>query len=356
MNSIQVVSKWEEYIHFAKSLLLDKHGLGAVAGTKKLIRQIEDIDPDIIHLHCIHGYFLNYKLLFEYLNTKNIPIVWTFHDCWAFTGHCACFYDCNKWKAKEGCRKCLYIRNYPQSIVDRSERNYKLKYNLFLGNDNLHVVTVSEWLTSIVKESFLRKKPITTIPNGVNTEIFCFHSNKVKQKLKIGNRKMLLGVATAWGERKGLMDYYKLAKVLPYEYQIVLVGLTKKQKKSLPNNIIGITRTDSIDELVEYYSAADIVMNLSYSETFGLTTVEGFACGTPSIVYDITASPELITEGTGLVVPAGNINAVCEAVKTLSAKGKSAYYEACRNHAVIKYDKNKQYLEYLNLYNKLLNK
>lgn len=356
MKSVQVGSIWEEYMHFAKSFLFDEHGLGTIVGTKKLICKIENVKPDIIHLHCIHGYFLNYRLLFEYLNAKNIPVVWTFHDCWAFTGHCAYLGDCNKWETEEGCRNCSLTKTYPQSIIDKSRRNYNLKRDLFVANNNLHIVAVSEWLTSLIKKSFFKEKDIKTIVNGVNTDVFRFRPNRIKQRLKIEDKKMLLGVASTWEERKGLIDYYKLADILPNKYQIVLVGLTPKQKDSLPNNIIGITRTDNCDELVEYYSAADIVMNLSCAETFGLTTVEGFACGTPSIVYDVTASPELISEETGLVVPVGDVNAVCEAVEMLSAKDKSMYYEVCRNRAVMKYDKNKRYIEYLNLYNKLLNK
>ena len=225
MHSIQSVSKQGEYAHFVESLLFDNHGLASRRATEKMVEQIRQIKPDVIQLHCIHGYYLNYKILFEYLNTTSIPVVWTFHDCWAFTGHCAHFVTagCKKWK-EEGCHDCLLKDEYPRSLVDRTDRNFKLKKSLFKANKNLHIVAVSEWLASFTRESFLGDKDVRVINNGVDITRFRPYGSKGKGIFKI------IGVATSWGKAKGLNDFYKIRKGLPFkDYQILLIGLTDKQ-------------------------------------------------------------------------------------------------------------------------------
>ena len=347
----------EIYLHGLESFLLDRHGLGSRQATHTLIRKLRSLKPDIIQLHNLHGYYLNYPILFHFLAEMNIPVVWTLHDCWSFTGHCAYFDFAGRRKWQTGCSSCPQIRTYPSSLfVDNCTFNWQLKQRCFNSIKNLTVVVVSEWLRSVVEKSFLNKYPCKVIYNGINTEVFKPHKEvwKIRQRLGIGEAFMLLGVASSWSSRKGFHDYLKLAEILPPNHRIVLVGLTPSMAKKLPKNVIGLPRTNSADELAELYSTADVVLNLSVEETFGLTTVEGFACGTPGIVYDCTASPELIDEKTGMVCHAGDLSAILAALKTLEKNGKQSYTLACRNRAVKLFNKNIQYEKYIDLYRELL--
>lgn len=349
---IRVGGKLNPYIHFAKQYLLDSEGLNSNYATKQLIKKIQTMNPDIIHLHNIHDHWLNYRILFEYLNNTNIKIVWTFHDCWAFTGGCAHFTSlkCNKWQ--EECKNCPM-----KKCVDNSQNNFKLKRDIFTSNPNLTIVPVSKWLEKNIKNSFFNKNRIIHISNGV--DIDAFHPIDIKKKViksyKIDDKFLLVGLATAWSVQKGLNDYIELAEHLNEDYVVMLVGLKKNQVPILPKNVIAIERISDIKELVELYSTADIVLNLSYQETFGLTTIEGFACGTPGIVYNKTASPELIEGDIGYVVEAGNIEQLLSAIEVIKNKGKEYYSNNCRQRAVEFYDKNKCFEKYINLYNELLN-
>lgn len=355
---IRIGSNIDLLFHGLQTRLFDRHGLASVNATRKLIRQIEHIKPDLIHIHNIHGYYLNYKVLFDFLHVAAIPIVWTLHDCWPITGHCAHFdfIGCDKWKTL--CFRCPQKSMYPASFLfDRSKTNFILKRELFTSVKNLTVVTVSRWLADIVKQSYLGKYPVKTIYNGINIETFKPNYDSIfKEKYKLNEKSILLGVSSVWNKRKGLMDYIKLSKVLIGNYKIILVGLDQNQLKKIPSNIIGIKKTENIQELTKLYSLADIVLNLSYEETFGLTTVEAFACGTPCIAYNCTASPELITTETGIVVEKGDINGLIKAVETIRSKGKNSYANACRQRAEKLYNKDKQYMEYFNLYETIITK
>ena len=358
MHSIQTVTLWGEKKHALKSMLYDAHGLGSSSETRKIISEIERIQPDIIHLHNIHGYYINYKILFEYLQTIETPLVWTLHDCWTMTGHCTHFdaVGCDKWMTC--CFDCPQLSAYPKSLfLDRSRFNYSLKKQLFTSVENMTIVPVSDWLSNIVRRSYLGKYPIHTIKNGVDISLFKpVPYQHLSRKLHCEGKKILLGVATSWNNKKGLWDYYELANRLSSEIKIILVGLDEKQLEELPNNIIGVKRTESIHELIEYYSMADIVLNLSYEETFGLTTIEGFACGTPCLVYNKTASPELVTRDTGCIVEAGNIDCLQKTINEMLLKGKETYTAKCRQHAIAHYNIEDRYSEYINLYQSLLSK
>ena len=226
--------------HGLQTRLFDRHGLGSCNATKKLIEQIKEIKPDIIHLHNLHGYYLNINVLFKYLNVSNIPIVWTFHDCWAMTGHCSYFdfAGCDKWKTE--CYNCPQKKEYPSSFgLDQSKRNYNLKRELFTSVNNLTIVPVSKWLEGIVRQSFLAKFPIQVINNGINIDIFhALQDFSIRDKYKLKDKFIILGVANVWEHRKGLKDFIELSINLDLNYQIILVGLTESQKKKLPSNII----------------------------------------------------------------------------------------------------------------------
>jgi putative colanic acid biosynthesis glycosyltransferase len=353
---IKIGNSWDNKMHGLQTRLFDMHGLASKNATNDLVIQIKKIKPDIIHLHNIHGYYLNYEILFSFLNVVNIPVVWTLHDCWPITGHCTYFtyVGCNKWETE--CFSCPQKTNYPASfLIDRSKKNFNRKKELFNSLMDVTIVPVSNWLSDILKKSFLHKYPVRVINNGINTEVFKpTESSEFRVKYSIENKFILLGVAIDWEPRKGLQDFIELSKQLESNYQIVLVGLTNKQIKQLPENILGIERTEDIEALVHIYSVADIVLNLSYEETFGMTTVEGLACGTPGIVYNATASPELIDNSTGLIVEPGDINELIEAIKVIEQNGKQYYTEACVKRAQRLYKKEDRFKEYIELYEELI--
>lgn len=355
LKSIQVTSKFGELLHYVESSLFDAQGLGSRCATKRFLKKLDDIKPDVVHIHNIHGCFINYPLLFTYLKEHNIPVVWTLHDCWAMTGHCTHFMRTNCLKWHTGCNHCPQKRTFPTTyLLDRSERNYSLKKELFTSMPVMHITTVSNWLKGIAEASYLKKYPITVVPNGIKTDMFAPTPSKVKEKYGIQGKKLLLAVAIGLDERKGLFDYIKLAERLSEQYKIMLVGLTEEEIKRVPNNIIAVKRTNGAKELAGYYSASDVLLSLSYEETFGLTVVEAMACGTPAIVYDNTAQPELITPETGKVVPTGDIDVVLSAIKEVTSKPKDSYSEACREHA-LKFEEKGNYQKYLDLYSIILN-
>lgn len=354
LNTVQVVTKTGEKLHAIKSLLFDSHGLGSKKATKKFVERIKEIKPDIIHLHNIHGYYLNYKVLFEYLNTIDTPIVWTLHDCWTMTGHCAHFdaAGCEKWKS--GCFDCLLKGEYPKSILlDRSARNYALKRKLFSSLKNATIVPVSNWLGGIVKESYLGNYTINVINNGVDINIFRPQEGiELRKKLDIGNRTVLLGVATAWHNEKGLMEFVRLSE--NPKYQVVMVGVPQNIRKNLPKEIIAIERTNNQQELSEYYSMADALVNPTYNDSFPTVNLEAMACGTPVATFRTGGSPESVTPQTGFVVEKGNFNELTKAIETVCGKGKEFYSTACRERAVSLYNKDDRFNEYIELYNSLL--
>lgn len=349
-KTIIVGTKFGIYFHVLITRLFDLHGFGSYFATKKLVRQISKINPDIIHLHNIHGYYLNIKVLFNYLKTLDTPIVWTLHDCWSFTGHCSHFVavKCDKWKT--GCLKCPQKNQYPKSFFDNSKKNYADKKELFCGIKNLTIVTPSSWLADEVKDSFLNKYKVEVVNNGINLKIF----RPLKIKNPFGNKKIILGVASTWTKRKGLFDFYKLAEILPEDYKIILVGLSKKQIKVLPEKIKGITRTESADDLASLYSAAFVFFNPTYEDTFPTTNLEALACGTPVITYRTGGSPEKIDEGkNGFVVETGNIRLAYECIKKIERIGKEKYTDYILKNQRSDFDSKKTMEKYMRLYENL---
>lgn len=359
LKTIQINGSFEEKIHGGwYSLLCDKHGLGSIGATKRFVRQIEAIAPDIIHLHNIHGYYLNYEVLFEYLYRRNIPVVWTLHDCWSFTGHCShfAFAECDKYKSQ--CDHCPQIGSYPRALFrDNSRNNFRLKKALFASlGSKLTLVPVSQWLASVVRESFFSDTVIQVIYNGIDTGVFYPRdAEDIRRKYCIEDKKMILGVASPWGPRKGYDDFVELRSYLPDNYVIVLIGLSQAQIGKLPHGMIGITRLQNQHLLADFYSTTDIVMSLSREETFGMTIAEGFACGTPAVVYNCTATPELVTPATGLIVEPGDIRQLVNAVEKITSDGKESYKNACLKRAFDHFDKRDRFREYMNLYNRLIN-
>ena len=321
---IRIGTKFDYCEHGVETRLFDNHGLASRRATRTFLREVDELKPDIVHLHNIHGFYMNYKLLFEYLREKSIPIVWTFHDCWPFTGHCAYFTfpKCDKWKT--GCGRCPRKTDYPSSVfLDRSERNYQDKKSLFASLPNLMIVPVSQWLDELVGQSFLKDYRRVVIRNGIDTETFApsDDNREVREKLRIAeDETMLLGVSRNWGQRKGLQDFLELAGRLSPKQKIVLFGLSKKQIESLPPNVIGFEHADSARELAKVYSAADLFLNLTYEDNYPTTNLEAISCGTPCLTYRTGGSPEAVCPETGYVVEPGDLASVLEIVNRLPEK------------------------------------
>ena len=345
---IRIGGNMNTYWHGLETRIFDNHGLSSRLATKKLIKKIITISPDIIHLHNIHGYYLNYKILFEFLKGYNRPIVWTLHDCWPMTGHCCYFTmaNCNKWRTQ--CFCCPLKNDYPQSFLfDRSRRNYIDKKNAFTGLKKIHIVSVSSWLNDIVKDSFLNYARLHVIHNGTDVSVFTpCKKNNGKKTFNI------LGVSNVWSERKGLYDFYKLRECLSEDYKILLVGLSQKQLNELPQGILGITRTESQAELAKLYGLSDVFVNTTYADNFPTVNIEALASGTPVITYKTGGSPEAIDNKTGVVVEPGNITQLADTIIKMRQTPLSS--DDCRKRAVDLYDKDIAFREYLNLYNRIL--
>ena len=313
-NDYHIGNEIIRYIHAGLTRLFDASGFGSHYATKKFLEWVDAFDPDVIHLHNIHGYYINISLLFRYLHKCGKKIIWTLHDCWAFTGHSA-YCDaigCEKWQS--GCYKCPQKSEYPASYIDCSKRNWTTKKELFCEVPNLTIVTPSDWLANNVKRSFLSRYPVKVIHNGIDLTQFHPKKDDIQKRLNIQNTYILLGVASPWNEMKGLLDYLKLATILGDEYKIVLVGLENRQKKRLPSNVLGISGTNSTEELSSIYSAANVLLNLSYCENYPTVNIEAAACGTPVITYNTGGSPESARMFGGIVVEKGNLDAVAKAI------------------------------------------
>lgn len=299
-------------LHGVYTRITDKTGFASTKATKQFIRWIDGIKPDIIHLHCIHGYYLNIELLFNYIKEHHIKVIWTQHDCWAFTGHCAYFdaVGCEKWKTE--CHNCPQSDTYPASIImDNSKWNWYKKKELFSGI-NMTIVTPCNWLSLLVHQSFLGSYPTRVIYNGVDTSIFKPRKTNFLKNNKLEKYKIILGVASEWTERKGLKDFILLDNMINKdEYRIVVVGVTDKQKADLPKDLVALNRTNDIKELVDIYSSSYVLFNPTYEDNFPTVNLEAISCGTPVITYKTGGSVEPI-EKNGFVVDKGDLKKTYE--------------------------------------------
>lgn len=317
-STLKMGLKLNPAVHGAYARMFDTSGFGSKVATLRLLQWVKEFDPDVIHLHNLHGYYINIKLLFQYLKTCNKRIIWTLHDCWAFTGHC-CYFEyvrCDKWKT--GCKNCGQKKEYPRNLGrDRSSSNYIRKKTLFCDVPNMTLVTPSHWLAGLVKESYLSDYPLTIIPNWTDTDIFHPVSGDFKAKYNLQNKKIVLGVASVWDHRKGLDYFLRLNRILDDRFQIVLVGLSKMQKEKLPPDILGITRTADRNELAEIYSAADIFVNPTLEDNYPATNLEAISCGTPVISFDSGGSGES-ARLYGQVIEKGNMQQLVQAIENIT--------------------------------------
>ena len=350
-NLIKVGSMIDVYEHYIEGLILDNEGLASRRATKSLIREIERISPDIVHLHNIHDHFMNYRILLSYLAEKNIPVVWTQHDQWITTGHC--MYNlcgCEKWKSE--CNDCPLSKFYS---LDRSARNFRLKKKLCADIPSLTIVPVSEWLAKNIKQSHLKNRPIQVIHNGIDIHTFSPQISNVYERYGIEkNKKIIIGVAAVWSESKGLLDFYKLAQMLPSEeYTIMIVGKLPSDwnKTSDGCQMVFVDRTQNPQELAELYSASSVFVNPTYADMFPTVNLEAIACGVPVVTYRTGGSPEAVDDRTGAVVDQGDIDGLVFQIQKFAS---SDYKDVCRRKAELEFDKNLCFQQYLDLYEILL--
>lgn len=348
---IKIGSQLDVYEHYAESRFLDNEGLASRKATKEFLKRIDEIRPDVVHLHNIHDHYLNYKLLFIYLAERNIPVVWTQHDQWATTGHC--MYNicgCERWKTE--CYDCPMSEWFS---LDYSRRNYFLKKSLLANIPSLTIVSVSQWLEDNIRQSYLRNRPIQVIHNGIDINTFSPQPTNAYERYGIAKgKKMVLGVAAMWDARKGLNDFYLLAQRLPDdEYTIVIVGQLMEKVKDITNacQMVFVSRTQNALELAQLYSSASVFVNPTYQDNYPTTNLEAMACGTPVITYRTGGSPEAVDDATGIIVEQGDVDGLEEAIVRLSSWDCQ---DACRQKALRDFDNTKCFNPYIALYNKLI--
>lgn len=354
INGYKIGSKPDFYFHVLRNFIKGENGFGSSRQTIRFIDWLEKVQPDIIHLHNIHGFYLNIEILFEYLKKINVPVIWTLHDCWPFTGHCAHFsyIKCNKWV--NGCYSCPQHRQaYPYAIFkDNSIASYQRKKNTFTGISNMTIVTPSRWLKALVKNSFLKEYNTVVIPNGIDLTSFIPPSIRNTSS----SPHIVLGVANVWTYRKWIQYFEKLAHLLDDNYIIQLVGLNKKQVKyfraKYPAKVIPLQRTECIEDLISLYQNAHVFVNPTLEDTFPTTNLEALACGTPVITFKTGGSPESITEKCGIVVEQGDISGLLQAILSIE-NHPLITPENCRQQALLYSDKD-NFLNYIRLYQKVL--
>ena len=359
-GNIQIGGMLDHKLHALLSRLTGLQGYFSWFETKKMIKRLKTINPDVIHIHNLHSNYINLRLLFNYVSKNNIGLVLTLHDCWYFTGKCVhpIFANCNRFQ--HTCKDCPQLKSdriNPTLFFDTSTKCQADKYHWFheVSYDKLYVVDVSKWITQEAAISkIFSDRHCVTIYNWVDRKQFFYErDSKVESLYGISsNQKTVLIVASQMSDRKGYRELLYLADILPEEYQIVYVG--DAGSLFMPSRIKHIHRTENIKELRNIYSAANVCVNLSYGETFGMVTVEAMSCGTPVIVYNNTASPELVGPGCGLVInQQENFYPIIDAIKDICSNNKSFYVEKCMDFAHDRFDKDKSLEAYYQLYKRL---
>lgn len=320
--------------------------------TYRFLKYLDTLHPDLIHLHNLHGSFIHVGMLFNYLKKKGVPIVWTLHDCWAVTGQCPHFTiaKCEKWK--EECYQCNQYKKYPKTYFDNTRNMHKSKKTWFLGLDKAVIVTPSKWLAKIVEQSFLKSYDVRVINNGIDLRKFKYVKSDFLDRYQLRGKEIILGVADVWSERKGLNDFHELSKVLQQNQHIILVGLNQEQIKSIASdNILALPHTSTVEELVTIYSAATILFNPTYEETFPTVNIEAQACGLPIITYNTGGSTEMLQNNTGEVIAHKEYTAVLRFLQRVS-ESREQYREACIENAK-NYSMEDKFEEYLDLYDEM---
>ena len=343
-------------VHKLLSMYFGLDEWGNYFATKKVVKELRKFKPDILHLHNIHNFTINYRILFDYIKKDNVKVVWTLHDCWSFTG--GCFYfdknNCDKWKT--GCEKCKFLKSAGMvTNIDATHKLYKIKKKSFTGVKNMTIVTPSNWLTNLAKQSFLKEYNIVTINNGINLDNFYPQDNHKFDDIVDRSKKILLGVAMPFDERKGYDDFIKLSELVDSnEYQIVMVGLNDQQIQSLPNGIVGIKRTDNQKQLAELYSIAYAFLNLTYEDNFPTVNIEALSCGAPVICYKTGGATEMLSEDNAIVVDKGDYAKIVEMLKNIAPlrNNNAEWIDKVKKH----YSSKRMALDYCNIYKEMMGK
>jgi len=324
------------------------NGIFSRRGTKQLINDLEKFKPDIVHLHNLHMFCINLPMLFSYIKEKNVKVIWTLHDCWAFTGHCPHFLisKCDKWRT--GCHHCPQPRVYPKMYLDTSKKMYELKKKWFCGVKDLTIVTPSYWLADFVKQSFLKDYPVQVINNGIDLSVFKPTQSEFRSRYNCDDKFVLLGVAFDWGRQKGLDVFEELAKRLDDNYQIVLVGTNDDIDSQLPDNIISIHQTQNQIELAGIYSSADLFVNPTREDTYPTVNMEALACGTPILTFNTGGAPEIPDEFCGSVVELDDIDELENEIIRICNQ-KPYLQDACLNRGKC-FDMYDRFNDYVKLY------
>ena len=306
-NGFRYASDAEIKLNALRSRITGRYGFVSEKQTGRLIQFLKDYQPDLVQIHTIHGHDLNMTRFFQYLKEAGIPVVYTFHDCWQFTGYCP-YYTwerCEKWKT--GC------------------------------------------------QSFLKDLPCTVIPNGIDLSVFYPSVSNIRNHLHLNDRKIVLGIALSLSEAKGFHDYLELSRRLPETHVLVLVGVPEERRKDLPSNIIALPRTSSKEELRDLYSAADVTVVPTHEDNFPTVILESLACGTPAVTYQVGGAPEALDEKTGRAVRENDLDALMEAVLEFTGK-KKEYAAFCRKKAEDRYSMKQFTDSYLSLYEKMVSR
>lgn len=351
-GSLQISSKWDSRIHGWFSQLTMFKGMGSYTKTKAFIRKVKEYSPDLIHLHNLHGSYINIHLLFKYIKENDIPVVWTLHDCWAFTAICSHFVlsNCDRWN--NGCGACPQRKRFSKCPIDMTKHVWNAKKKWFSGVNKLTVVTPSNWLNSLVCRSFLGQYPTKTIYNGIDLQVFSKTKSNFREKWNLLDKKVVLGVAFDWGYGKGLDVFVELSKSLGDDYKIVLVGTNDSVDKHLPNNILSIHRTQDKKDLAAIYSAADVFVNPTREEVLGLVNIEALACETPVITFNTGGSPECIDDSCGVIVDVNDVDSLKREIIRVCANAPFEK-ESCRTRSQM-FDNDKYVENYIDLYKKIL--
>lgn len=322
-DSIRIGTKLGVYFNALSCRLFDDDGFRSKKATQELVWRIKEYDPDVIHLHNLHSYYMNIEILFEYLKGCGKPIFWTLHDCWAFTGHCTHFVvaGCEQWKTQ--CQECIQIKEFPSCYgIGNVYENHRRKKQAFSGVPDLTIITPSRWLANLVRQSFLGEYPVEIVNNGIDLAKFTPVKGDFRDQYGLNGKFIALGVAAVWQKKKGFDDFIKLVNLVDEDVRIVLVGVTEKQKKMLPKEIIGISKTGNIRQLAEIYSAADVFVNPTYEDTFPTVNIEALACGTPIITYNSGGSPEIANPENEIVCPVGDVKSLSESIREIKENKK----------------------------------
>ncbi len=344
-NHIKIGSFFDKALHIFLSRITGLHGTFSYISTLILLRKIKKSGADTIHLHNLHGWYINIPLLFRFIKKNNLKVIWTLHDCWAFTGHCP-HYDmvgCEKWQTQ--CENCSQHKSYPKTIFDASKKMFELKKKWFLGVKDLTIVTPSNWLAEQVKQSYLKDYPIKVINNGIDLSVFKPKDSDFRERYSLEGKKIILGVSYDWTIKKGIDVFVSLAKKLPKDYKIVLVGTDKKF-----DNILSIGVTQNVRELAEIYSASDLFVNPTREDNFPTVNIEALACGIPVLTFKTGGSPETIDEYCGAVAPKNDIDALFNKIIEIT-QDKPFSSENCIKRAK-SFENSKKFKEYVKVYKK----